>query len=147
MAVTHGERRRALGEDVCAEQRGLRILVIEDEPRLARMASLVLTQGGHEVVISGSGADALTKLQRGQFELILSDFDVGSAQHGWDLARTVRERWPGTRYVLVAGWSAGIDPVEARTRGVYEVLAKPYRIADLRQLADRVAGGLSGEAI
>jgi len=35
---------------------------------------------------------------------------------------------------------AGIDPNEARARGVDEVIAKPYRIAELRQIADRVAG-------
>jgi len=45
----------------------------------------------------------------------------------------------------VTGWGAAIDPEEARKRGVDEVIAKPYRIADLRQVADRVAGGLDNE--
>jgi ActR/RegA family two-component response regulator len=35
------------------------------------------------------------------------------------------------RFLLATGWGAAIDPVEARTRGVEAVLAKPYQLADL----------------
>jgi hypothetical protein len=52
-----------------------------------------------------------------------------------------RERSPGACFVLVTGWGAAIDPAQARFRGVDEVLAKPYHIAELRLVAKRVAAG------
>jgi DNA-binding response OmpR family regulator len=121
----------------------IRVLVVEDEEQLARMARIVLTQQGHEVVVAASGEDALECLESEGFNLIVSDLGLGSGQNGWDLARETRLRWPGTYFVLVTGWGAAIDPREARARGVDEVLAKPYRIADLREVADRVADALN----
>ena len=78
------------------------------------------------------------------FELIVPDLGLGAGKNGWDLADEVRRRWPSTRFVLVTGWGAAIDPKEAETRGVHEVIAKPYRIADLRQIADRVSNQVPG---
>ena len=75
------------------------------------------------------------------FELVISDLGLGSGKNGWDLALEVRDHWPATRFVLVTGWGAAIDPNEAMARGVDEVIAKPYRIDTLRQVADRVADG------
>jgi ATP-dependent Lon protease len=106
------------------------------------MAALALGQRGHHVETASSGEEALAQLERGRFELIVSDLGLGAGMNGWELADAVRERWPETRFVLVTGWGAAISPREARDRGVDQVLAKPYRIAELRQIADRVAAGL-----
>jgi PAS domain S-box-containing protein len=125
--------------------RRIRILVVEDEEQLARMAGLVLTQRGHLVVAAGSAEEALGYLEDRAFELVISDLGLGPGKNGWDLAQAVRERWPDTQFVLVTGWGAAIDASEARARGVDRVIAKPYRISDLRQVADHVAGKLSRE--
>jgi len=122
-----------------ASKRPVHILVVEDEVQLARMAGLVLTQRGHHVTVAASGEEALERLANERFELVISDLGLGPGKNGWDVADEVRRRWPGTRFVLVTGWGAAIDPKEARVRGVDEVIAKPYRIADLRQIADHVA--------
>jgi signal transduction histidine kinase/ActR/RegA family two-component response regulator len=127
-------------------QRRIRILVVEDEEQLARMASLVLNQRGHHAIVANSGEDALAMLDNEQaFDLVISDLGLGPGKNGWDLAETVRRRWPSTRFVLVTGWGAAIDPVEARARGVNRVIAKPYRIAELRQVADDVAAAIANE--
>jgi PAS domain S-box-containing protein len=120
--------------------RSIRILVVEDEQQLARMAGLVLSQRGHHVTVVNSGEAAIEQLSAQSFELVISDLGLGTGKNGWDVADAVRKMWPGTRVVLVTGWGAGIDPNEARARGVDEVIAKPYRIAELRQIADGVAG-------
>ena len=120
----------------------VRVLVVEDEDQLARMASLVLTQRGHRATVAASGDEALAQLEEKRFDLVISDLGLGPGKNGWELAEAVRQRWPGTRFVLVTGWGAAIDPEEARSRGVDRVIAKPYRIADLRQVADDVAAAL-----
>jgi CheY-like chemotaxis protein len=125
--------------------RGVRVLVVEDEEQLARMARIVLSQHGHQVVVASSGEDAIERLAAEQFDLVISDLGLGAGKNGWDVAQFVHERSPTTRFVLVTGWGAAIDPGEAEARGVHEVLAKPYRIADLRQVADRVADALARE--
>jgi CheY-like chemotaxis protein/anti-sigma regulatory factor (Ser/Thr protein kinase) len=139
-AEPHAEKNRPIS----VTTHSIRVLVVEDEEQLARMASLVLTQRGHHVAVSMSGDEAIARLHDECFDLVISDLGLGSGKNGWDVAAEVRKNWPATRFVLVTGWGAGIDPKEARDRGVDEVIAKPYRIADLRQIADRVAAEFHG---
>jgi signal transduction histidine kinase/ActR/RegA family two-component response regulator len=137
-----GVRKLAADQPVPAPRRSIHVLVVEDEEQLARMASLVLTQRGHRAKLASSGDEALSQLEEQRFDLVISDLGLGPGKNGWDLAEAVRGRWPGTRFVLVTGWGAAIDAAEARARGVDRVIAKPYRIADLRQLADDVAAAV-----
>lgn len=126
-------------------QRGVRVLIVEDEDQLARMARLVFSQHGHQVVVASSGEAAVEQLAHQTFDLVVSDLGLGAGKNGWDVAEEVRRRSPSARFVLVTGWGAAIDPQEAAQRGVHEVIAKPYRIADLRQVADRVANALGDD--
>jgi hypothetical protein len=57
----------------------------------------------------------------------------------------VHRTWPACRFVLVTGWGAAINLAEARARGVDRIVAKPYRIAELRQVADEVAAATASE--
>lgn len=133
-------RARAAEHAPEAPKRSIRVLIVEDEEQLARMASLVLKQRGHDVCVAASGDAALALLEEEQqFELVISDLGLGPGKNGWDLAEAVRAHWPATRFVLVTGWGAAIDLAEARARGVDRIIAKPYRIAELRQVADEVA--------
>ena len=101
---------------------------------------------GHHAEVASSGEEGLSLLEAEEaFDLVISDLGLGPGKNGWDLAETVRRRWPNTRFVLVTGWGAAIDPVEARARGVDRVIAKPYRIAELRQVADDVAAAVANE--
>jgi signal transduction histidine kinase/ActR/RegA family two-component response regulator len=126
--------------------RSIRILIVEDEEQLARMASLVLKQRGHEVSVVNSGDAALALLrEESAFDLVISDLGLGPGKNGWDLADAVRQSWPACRFVLVTGWGAAIDLAEARARGVDRIVAKPYRIAELRQVADDVAAASATE--
>ena len=67
---------------------------------------------------------------------------MGPGMNGWELAAEVRQRWPAVRFVLATGWGAAIDPVEARSKGVQAVLAKPYLVAELTAvLVDPILAG------
>jgi CheY-like chemotaxis protein len=125
-------------------RRSIRILIVEDEQQLARMASIVLNQRGHHAILASSAEQAITLLEHeAPFDLVISDLGLGAGKNGWDLADVVRQSWPETHFVLVTGWGAAIDPAQARTRGVHRIIPKPYRIAELRQVADDVAAGLA----
>jgi CheY-like chemotaxis protein len=112
----------------------LRILAIDDEPALARMVKLILSKQGHAVETATSGEAGLALLAAQPFDMVITDLGLGDGQTGWQVAEEVRKSWPSTRVVLATGWGAGIDPAEARERGVDAVLAKPYAPHELRKL-------------
>jgi CheY-like chemotaxis protein/anti-sigma regulatory factor (Ser/Thr protein kinase) len=110
---------------------GLRILVVDDEPTITRMVAMMLGPHGHDLTLASSGEEALARLDAGPFDLILSDLGLGAGMNGWDLLDEIRERTPGTRFILSTGWGAQIDPAEVVARGGEGLLAKPYRLTDL----------------
>src|SRR5262249_24077763 len=59
-------------------RRALRVMIVEDEAQLARMASLVLKQRGHQVCVADSGETALSLLEsEAPFDLVISDLGLG----------------------------------------------------------------------
>jgi len=122
--------------------RARRVLAVDDELKLRTMVGRMLQPQGHEVTLAASGEEALSMMQlEGPFDLVLSDVSMGSGMSGWDLAERVHERWPQIPVVLASGWGAQIDPEEARARGVAGVLAKPFRVGELRALVASLTAG------
>jgi CheY-like chemotaxis protein len=111
----------------------LRVLAVDDEPSMTKAIVRMLRPAGHIVATACSGEEALERIATETFDVVISDVGLGLGMNGWDLAESVKQRWPNVRFILATGWGAAIDPAEARTRGVEAVLAKPYRPVDLER--------------
>jgi CheY-like chemotaxis protein/anti-sigma regulatory factor (Ser/Thr protein kinase) len=112
---------------------GLRILAVDDEPLMGKMLQRILRPRQHTVVVAHSGEEALERLASQPFDVLVTDIAMGTGMNGWELVERVRQRCPELRIVLATGWGAGLDPAEARARGVDAVVAKPYRSAELER--------------
>jgi len=119
--------------------RSLRILAVDDEERLARLAAHILSSSGHRVSVATSGEEALKLIAQEPVDLVDSDLGMGAGINGWELAEQVRQRHPGIRVILATGWGAAISDREAAAHNVDAVVAKPYRPAQLRELVARLA--------
>jgi signal transduction histidine kinase/ActR/RegA family two-component response regulator len=122
------------------DRRPLRVLAVDDEPHLRELVAVMMGGDGHAVTTAASGEEALEHLANGSFDLVISDVGMGAGINGWELGQQVRARFPGVRFALATGWGAGIDPAEARAGGVDAVVAKPFRLDDLRRLVADVLG-------
>ncbi len=111
--------------------RALRVLAVDDEPAMTKAVSRMLRPAGHLVKMAASGEEALELMAAETFDVVLSDMGMGPGMNGWELVSVVKRDWPSVRFMLATGWGAGIDPTEARTKGVETVLAKPYSASDL----------------
>jgi CheY-like chemotaxis protein len=118
--------------------RRCRVLVVDDERRLAALLVGMLRYDAHDGVTAGSAEEALDRLRDESFDLIISDLSMGDGMNGWDLAAAVAASPQPIPVILATGWGAGIDQDEASSRGVAGVVAKPFRRADLREMIARV---------
>ena len=123
-----------------------RVLVVDDEPQIARLAQMALAAEGHEVVLAASGEDALARLAEQPFDLVVSDVGMGEGMNGWELVERGRALYPSIHWLLATGWGATIDSDEARSRGIEAVLAKPYRVGALRALVRDTLAGTPSDA-
>jgi CheY-like chemotaxis protein len=110
----------------------LRIMLIDDEPTVREALADTLVEDGHAVVQAPSGPEALARLGEGTpVDLVLTDLGMPEMT-GWDVARAVRQRWPGLPIGLVTGWAVALEMSDEERRGVDFVLAKPYTVETLR---------------
>jgi len=150
VASTRGEGSRftvrlPLGGDVPASeplaappaaQRPGRILVVDDDPEVRAVLTILLSEGGHAVTEAGSGPDALARCERESFDLLLSDLSM-PRMSGWDVAAACHERFPHLPVALVTGWGDQLDPRQLERHHVRFVVAKPFEAAHiLKQVAD-----------
>jgi PAS domain S-box-containing protein len=116
-----------------------RILAVDDDRRLGDLLQAMLRLGGHEVLVAGSGPEALELLDQRSFDLVCTDLGM-PGMSGWEVAAEVHRRAPGTRIALITGWGNQLDPAELARHGVDFVLAKPYRAAQVQDLVIQALG-------
>jgi DNA-binding NtrC family response regulator len=100
------------------------VLLVEDDPIILDCTAEMLASGGCEVIRATNVDEALALLENGPVPpIVVTDIDLAEGRSGLDLARTIAERWPGTRVLIVSG-------AERPTRDQYPERAmfftKPY---------------------
>jgi len=108
----------------------LKVLVVDDDQLVLEVLASLVTTGGHRVVTASRGAEAVRLLGEESFDVVLTDLGMPKMS-GWDVAREVRRRSPGTGIILLTGWGAGVEEDEAKAGLVDLVLAKPVRVNEL----------------
>ena len=106
--------------------KGLRVLLVEDNPQVRDFAEGLLADLGCNVVSTQTAEDALQKLASDRIDLILSDV-VMPGLSGVELAQKVQEIYPEVPILLATGYS---DEIVDRG-SEFSVLLKPFGAADL----------------
>jgi PAS domain S-box-containing protein len=117
-----------------------RVLVVEDEPEVREIIAAVLRSDGHAVVVCEDGDSALVELEIDEFDLVITDLGMPGLS-GWDVARAVKERRPGTPVAMVTGWSEQIDPSKVGSGGIDYLVAKPFRREEIRVMVTSALAG------
>ncbi len=120
-------------EPGAVEMGSARILVVDDEEELANMLADILRLDGKQVPeVITNAREALERLAADPPDILFTDLGMPVVS-GWELAAQARTLHPGLPVVLVTGWGHQLDPDRVRESGVVGVVAKPYRIADIRR--------------
>ena len=127
---------------------GERVLVVEDDPRLAEMLSEYLGQSGFRVAIASLGASALRQLAETEYDAVVLDLMLPDMD-GLDVCRQVRTR-SDTPVLMLTARGDAIDRIIGLELGADDYLPKPFEprelLARLRAiLRRRVPGKTSAE--
>ena len=120
----------------------MRVLIAEDERRLADAIARGLRREGMAVDLAPDGSDALLKARVVRYDVLVLDRDLPGV-HGDDVCRAVRGERPETGILMMTASGSTEDLVEGLALGADDYLAKPFRFAELvariRALARRSA--------
>ncbi len=106
-----------------------KILVVEDEEKLARFTQLELLHEGYEVETVGSGRKALEMAVQHQYDLILLDIMLPELNGLEVLRRLMKER--PTPVILLTARDAVMDKVSGLDAGAVDYITKPFAIEEL----------------
>jgi DNA-binding response OmpR family regulator len=108
----------------------MRILVIEDEPRMSALLFKGLSEHSHDVTVAPNGAEGLKCTLDGEFEVILLDLGLPDLS-GYDVAQVLRERkYPGSILMLTA-YNKEDEIVRGLNIGADDYLVKPFSFPEL----------------
>src|ERR1035441_1667715 len=108
----------------------MRVLIAEDELRLADAIARGLRRQGMAVDLAPDGEQALSKARVVRYDVLVLDRDLPGV-HGDDVCRTVRGERPETGILMLTAAGNLEDVVEGLSLGADDYLAKPFRFAEL----------------
>lgn len=116
--------------------KGLRVLVVEDEPALAVAVSEALEDAGFAVDRAGDGEEGLTRLTEANYDLIVCDLKMPRID-GMQFYRAMAAATPALarRVIFVTGDVAGTDAERFLEETACRWLSKPFRLGDLLRAA------------
>lgn len=119
-----------------------RILVAEDDPSVRAFVVSALTMKGHEVVAEEDGglAAETADAENGRFDLLLSDIKM-PIMDGIGLALHVAAKFPDIIIVLMTGFADQRERAHGLDALIYDVITKPFTLADLLQKVDDALAG------
>lgn len=117
--------------------KGLKVLIVDDEP-LMRLSMLDALEGiGCEVMAAATGTEGLTILGTRQFDIVITDLRLPGAD-GLTILKACKERSPTTEVILITAHGSVDTAVGAIKLGAYDYITKPFQMDELLLIVERV---------
>jgi len=123
------------------------VLLVEDQDNVRRVISTLLRRNGYSVSEASEGSEAITKLKRRKFDLVITDLRMEPVD-GMEVLRRIKEISPETEVIVVTAFGTVAGGVEAMKLGAYDYIQKPVdneeflliiqRAIEKKELAARV---------
>jgi DNA-binding NtrC family response regulator len=113
-----------------------KVLVIDDDPEMLDLARFHLEKNGYEVTCADTGAQALRLVAEHRPEVVLTDLKLPDI-YGIDLVAKLKEACPGAEVIMITGYGAVTEAIEATKAGAFYFMEKPVEFEELMALIVR----------
>jgi len=108
----------------------MKVLIIEDERRMARLLRMGLSEEGHSVACAYNGAEGLAAARDDEFDVIVLDLMLPK-MNGFDVAEHLRAERNHTPILMLTARDAVPDVVRGLDLGADEYMTKPFSFPEL----------------
>ena len=117
-------------------QEEVKILIVDDDPSIRNMLTIVLKKSGYGVVSTDSGKSTLDRLKKETFELIISDIKMADI-NGIELLKKIKSINPEIPVIMITAFASANDAVEAMKLGAEDYVTKPFNLDELKIIIER----------
>jgi CheY-like chemotaxis protein len=125
-----------------------RILIVDDDPGLRELMTVILADEGYVVAAAADGHAALRRLATFAPDLLITDLQMPGLD-GWRLVRKVRGRYPTLPVLIISATVVPQPPGDTALTARTLILDKPFGLDELlaciRQIIAPPAGGAGPE--
>ena len=107
-----------------------RILIAEDETRIASFVQKGLGAAGFAVTVAADGRAALAEAQTGQFDLLILDIGL-PGRDGFDILQTLRDEGNPIAVIVLTARDSAADTLRGLEGGANDYMSKPFRFDEL----------------
>lgn len=120
-----------------------KIMVVDDEMGICQNVEKILAKSNYEVVHAQSAEEALERMARESFSLLISDI-VMPQMNGLELLKLVKKEWPLTKAIMMTAYASTDTAMKAIRLGALDYIPKPFTPSELRET---VRKAMSGELV
>jgi DNA-binding response OmpR family regulator len=120
-----------------------KIIVVDDEMGICQNVEKILAKSNYEVVRAQSAEEALERMARESFSLLISDI-VMPEMNGLELLKLVKKEWPLTKAIMMTAYASTDTAMKAIRLGALDYIPKPFTPKELRET---VRKAMSGELV
>jgi two-component system, NtrC family, response regulator AtoC len=117
--------------------KGLKILIVDDEPLMRLSMEDALEGVGCEVAAAATGTEGVHVLEKRQFDLVITDLRLPGAD-GLAILKACKERNPNTEVIMITAHGSVDTAVGAMKLGAYDYITKPFQMDELLLIVERV---------
>jgi len=113
------------------------ILIVDDEPSMRMALSESLISCGYSVDTAIDGQDALIKLSKSNFKLVITDLRMPKLG-GMEVLKSIKRDSPATHVIVITAYGTINTAIEAMKEGASEFIMKPFSLEDLEGVVKAV---------
>jgi YesN/AraC family two-component response regulator len=118
-----------------------RLIFVDDEPTIRLTIAAILQQNGYEVTTAATVPEALDLIGRNQYDVLLSDLNIGEPGDGFTVVSVMRRIQPQAATFILTGYPDFDSALRAIRNQVDDYFIKP---TDVKTLVDTISNRLKG---
>jgi DNA-binding NtrC family response regulator len=119
----------------------IEVLLVDDEPIVGNRLKPALAKFGCNVEFYEDSKAAMIRLDEKEFDIIVSDIMMADV-NGIQLLEYIQKKSDRTKVIMITGYATETLAREAMAKGAFDIISKPFRPNDLRQVVGRAAAAL-----
>ena len=123
----------------------LRIMVLDDEPIVCKRLKPALEKIGYEVDAFTQSPEAMRQIQRISYDIIITDLKMKEID-GMQFLSEAKKLHPDTEVIVITGFATMETAKQSLQKGVFDFIAKPFKLSEIQEVVNRAAAKIRGSA-
>src|SRR5665811_668964 len=124
----------------------LRILVLDDEPIVFKRLQPALEKLGFAVDTFTQSVEAMHQVQQTSYDIVITDLKMKEID-GMQFLEEVKKLHPQTEVIVITGFATMETAKQSFRKGVFDFIAKPFKLSEIQEVVNRAAAKIKGAAV